>query len=133
MFVLGLTGSIGMGKSTASAMFRCMGAPVYDSDASVHAVLRKGGSAVAPIDAAFPGVVADGAVDRDALGKRVFGDDAALRTLEGIVHPLIRRRQDDFLKRCSRARAPLVAGCVAMRHSESNAVRCEKVPHTRSN
>ena len=108
MFVLGLTGSIGMGKSTASAMFRCMGAPVYDSDASVHAVLRKGGSAVAPIDAAFPGVVADGAVDRDALGKRVFGDDAALKTLEGIVHPLVRRRQDEFLKRCSRARAPLV-------------------------
>ena len=66
MIVLGLSGSIGMGKSTASAMFRRMGVPVYDSDASVHVVLGKGGAAVAPIAAAFPGVVVDGAVDRNA-------------------------------------------------------------------
>ena len=84
MIILGLTGSIGMGKSTASAMFRRMRVPVYDSDASVHIVLGKGGAAVKPIEAAFPGVVVDGAVDRDALGKRVFGDDAALTLrLEG--------------------------------------------------
>ncbi len=108
MIVLGLTGSIGMGKSTAATMFRRMGIPVYDSDATVHRVLAKGGAAVSAIDAAFPGVVRDGAVDRDALGKRVFGDADALRRLESIVHPVIRRVQDRFLRRCAARRAPLV-------------------------
>ena len=91
MIILGLTGSIGMGKSTAAAMFRRLGVPVYDSDASVHFMLDRGGAAVELIDVAFPGVVADGAVDRDVLGKRVFGDDTALKRLEGIVHPLARQ------------------------------------------
>ena len=108
MIVLGLSGSIGMGKSTAAKMFRRMGIPVYDSDAAVHRVLAKGGAAVPAIDAAFPGVVKDGAVDRDALGKRVFGDPAALKTLEAIVHPVVRRVQDGFLRRNAARRAPLV-------------------------
>lgn len=108
MFILGLSGSIGMGKSTASKMFRRMGIPVYDSDASVHRALAKGGAAVPAIEKAFPGVVKDGAVDRDALGKKVFGDKAALKRLEAIVHPVVRRMQDDFLKRWAARRAPLV-------------------------
>ncbi len=125
MILLGLSGSIGMGKSTASAMFRRIGVPVYDSDASVHVVLGKGGTAVASIDAAFPGIVVDGAVDRDALGKRVFGDDAALKKLEAIVHPLVRRRQDDFLKRCAARRVPLAVLDIPLLFEIRLDVRCD--------
>ena len=78
MLVIGLTGSIGMGRSTAAGMLRTLGVPVHDSDAAVHRLIRKGGRAVARIAEAFPGVVKDGAVDRAALGARVFGDPAAL-------------------------------------------------------
>lgn len=125
MIIIGLSGSIGMGKSTASAMFRRMGIPVYDSDASVHVVLGKGGAAVKPIDAAFPGVVVDGAVDRNALGKRVFGDDAALKTLEAIVHPLVRARQDSFLKRCAAQRAPVVVLDIPLLFEVRLDIRCD--------
>ena len=79
MIVLGLTGSIGMGKSTASAMLRRLGCPVHDADACVHKLLGQGGKAVPEIDAAFSGVVVNGAVDRAALGAKVFGDAEALR------------------------------------------------------
>ncbi|HJV42485.1 dephospho-CoA kinase [Caulobacter sp.] len=89
MLVLGLTGSIGMGKSTTSAMFEAEGAPVYDSDAAVHALYAAGGAAVAPVEAAFPGVVVDGAIDRARLSARVVGDPQALAKLESIVHPLV--------------------------------------------
>lgn len=125
MIILGLTGSIGMGKSTAAKMFRRMGIPVYDSDASVHVVLGRGGAAVAPIEAAFPGTVRDGAVDRDALGKKVFGNDEALATLESIVHPLVRKRQDDFLKRWSRRRAPIVVLDIPLLFEVDLDVRCD--------
>jgi len=125
VIILGLTGSIGMGKSTASARFRRMGVPVCASDASVHHVLGKGGAAVKPIDAAFPGVVVDGAVDRDALGKRVFGDDTALKTLEAIVHPLVRRVQDNFLKRCAARRTPLVVLDIPLLFEVKLDVRCD--------
>ena len=125
MIILGLTGSIGMGKSTASAMFRRMRVPVYDSDASVHIVLGKDGAAVKPIEAAFPGVVVDGAVDRDALGKRVFGDDAALKTLEAIVHPLVRQAQDRFLKRCAARRVPLVVIDIPLLFEVKLDIRCD--------
>lgn len=114
-----------MGKSTASAMFRRLGVPVYDSDASVHVVLGKGGAAVAPIAEAFPDVVVNGAVDRNALGKRVFGDDAALKTLEAIVHPLVRRRQDDFLKRCAARRVPLAVLDIPLLFEVQLDVRCD--------
>ena len=127
MIILGLTGSIGMGKSTASTMFRRMGVPVYDSDASVHIVLSKCGAAVKPINAAFPGVVSDGAVDRDALGKRVFGDDAALKALESIVHPLVRKVQDNFLKGCAVRRVPLVVLDIPLLFEAKLDVRCDAV------
>lgn len=97
MIVLGLTGSIGMGKSTTADLFRAAGVPVHDADATVHALYR--GAAVAPIEEAFPGTTRGGAVDRDALATRVLGDDAAVKRLEAIVHPLVRAAEVDFLER----------------------------------
>ena len=84
MFILGLTGSIGMGKTVAAQAFRREGLPVHDSDAAVHALMSKGGDAVGDIEAVFPGVVKHGAVDRTELGRRVFGDDDALKRLEAM-------------------------------------------------
>lgn len=89
MIVIGLTGSVGMGKSTTAAMFARAGAPVYDADAEVRRLYAPGGAAVAPIEAAFPGVTVQGAVDRGKLGDRVLGDPAALARLNAIVHPLM--------------------------------------------
>lgn len=109
MVILGLTGSIGMGKTTASAMLRRMGVPVYGSDEAVHGVLARGGAAVPAVAAAFPEAVRDGEVDRAALRARAFGDEAALRRLEAIVHPLVREVQGRFLRRQAARRARVVA------------------------
>jgi dephospho-CoA kinase len=108
MMIVGLTGSIGMGKSTAAKMLQQMGVPVYDADANVHAIQAKGGVALPAIEAAFPGVVKDGVLDRQALGARVFGNKEALRKLEAIVHPLVGQRQRAFLKRAARRGEKLV-------------------------
>ncbi len=99
MLVLGLTGSIGMGKSTTSAMFQAEGVPVYDSDAAVHALYAAGGAAVAPVEAAFPGVVVDGAIDRARLSARVVGNSEALAKLEAIVHPLVGAHRIGFFEK----------------------------------
>ncbi|WP_270938857.1 dephospho-CoA kinase [Falsiroseomonas oryzae] len=107
MRVLGLTGSIGMGKSTAAATFRRLRIPVFDADAAVHRLQGRGGAAVRPIEAAFPGTTRNGRVDREALRARVLGDPAALRLLERIVHPLVRRAELDFLAAARRRGAPL--------------------------
>jgi dephospho-CoA kinase len=104
MFKLGLTGSIGMGKSATAAMFRAEGVPVYDADAAVHALYR--GRAAPIIEAAFPGTLADGAVDRARLSNVLFEDESRLRTLERIVHPLVREERDNFLT--AHAQAPIV-------------------------
>lgn len=98
MIIVGLTGSIGMGKSTVAAMFAEQGAPGFDSDAAVHALYAPGGGAVAPVEAAFPGVIKDGAIDRVALSKQVVGNDVAIKRLEEIVHPLVRQAQMQFLQ-----------------------------------
>jgi dephospho-CoA kinase len=91
MIVLGLTGSIGMGKSTAAAVLRRLGVPLYDADAEIHKMLGRGGSAVVAVEAAFPGVRGeDGAIDRRRLGARVFGKPEELRRLERILHPMVR-------------------------------------------
>jgi dephospho-CoA kinase len=95
--VLGLTGSIGMGKSTAANAFRRLKVPVFDADAAVHRLQARGGAAVRPIEAAFPGATRDGRVDREALRARVLGDRAALERLERIVHPLVRAAEARFL------------------------------------
>lgn len=99
MIVIGLTGSIGMGKSTVARMFAEEGAPAFDSDAAVHALYAQGGAAVAPVAAAFPGVERDGAIDRAALSPLVVDNPEAMRRLEAIVHPLVREAQADFLRR----------------------------------
>jgi dephospho-CoA kinase len=101
MIILGLTGSIGMGKSTTSAMFEAEGVPVYDSDAAVHALYAKGGAAVAPVEAAFPGVVVDDAIDRTLLSARVVGKPEALKALEAIVHPLVGADRIGFFEKAA--------------------------------
>jgi dephospho-CoA kinase len=108
MIVLGLTGSIGMGKSTAAAALRRLGVPVHDADAEVHRLLRRDKPTISAVEAAFPGVSRDGAVDRGELGRRVFGDAAALARLEAILHPRVRQAEKRFLRRARAARAPLV-------------------------
>ena len=107
MFLLGLTGSIGMGKSATSAMFCARGIPVYDADAVVHALYR--GAAVPLIDAAFPNCLAiDGSVDRMRLGERVLNDPNALKRLEGIVHPLVGAARNEFITQAERHGTSLV-------------------------
>ncbi len=105
MVVLGLTGSIAMGKSTAAGMLRAGGLPVHDSDAAVHRLIGRGGAAVPAIAAAFPGCVVDGAVDRARLGAVVFADPAALARLEAILHPMVVAGTRAFLARQARRRA----------------------------
>ncbi len=108
MIVVGLTGGMGMGKSTAAAVFRRAGITVFDADAAVHALQRRGGAAVAKIAALFPGTMRDGAVDRDRLRARVVGDASALLRLESVLHPLVRREEQRFLARARRARRGVV-------------------------
>lgn len=108
MIVVGLTGSIGMGKSTAANMLRRMGIPVHDSDAVVHRLMSAGGGAVAAVESAFEGVTRNGMVDRAELGQRVFLDLTALRKLEAILHPLVQRDRQRFFARCRRLRNPVV-------------------------
>jgi len=96
--LIGLTGSIGMGKSETAKLFARLGIPVYDSDAAVHRLYEPGGGAVEPIGAAFPGTVKAGRVDRAELGRRISGNEAAFKTLESIVHPLVVAEQRRFLK-----------------------------------
>jgi dephospho-CoA kinase len=108
MIVLGLTGSIGMGKSTTAKMFVEAGVPVYDSDAAVHALYASGGPAVAPVEAAFPGVVVDGAIDRAKLSAAVLGNSEALAVLESIVHPLVGAHRIGFFEEAQGKGADIV-------------------------
>ncbi|WP_310200738.1 dephospho-CoA kinase [Ancylobacter sp. 3268] len=104
-FRLGLTGSIGMGKSTTAGLFRELGVPVHDADAAVHAIYADEG--VLPVEAAFPGVTVGGRIDRAKLGARVLHDAEAMKRLEAIVHPLVRQREQRFLKKARLDHAPL--------------------------
>jgi dephospho-CoA kinase len=100
MIVLGLTGSIGMGKSTAAAALRRLGVPLYDADAEIHKMLGPGGAAVAAVEAAFPGVRGEnGGIDRRLLGSRVFGKPDELRRLEKILHPMVRAVEHRWVAR----------------------------------
>ncbi len=108
MVVLGLTGSIGMGKTRAARCFRALGIPVFDADTVVHQLMAQGGAAVKAVSQAFPGVVGDGAVDRAALGDRVFRNPDALRRLEGILHPRVRAARVRFLHQARTRREPMV-------------------------
>jgi dephospho-CoA kinase len=105
-FVLGLTGSIGMGKSTVAGMFEALGVPVFDADGEVRRLQGPGGALVGAIESAFPGTADAAGVDRARLGAAVFDDQAALARLEAIVHPAVRAAREDFLR--AHASAPLV-------------------------
>lgn len=108
MVILGLTGSIAMGKTTAAKLLRRLGVPVFEADREVHALLARGGAAVPMVAAEFPGLVTDGAVDRSALGQWVFTDAQALADVEAILHPLVRQSEQRFLRAAALRRVPLV-------------------------
>ncbi len=127
MFVLGLTGSIGMGKTTAAKMLRRMGLPLHDADRAVHRLLAKGGAAVAAVEAAFPGVAVDGAVDRERLAAQVFEDPAALERLEKILHPAVRRTTRAFLGGHARAGRPLVVLDIPLLFESGGEALCDAV------
>ena len=97
-----------MGKTTAAGLLRRLGVPVFEADREVHALLARGGAAVPMVAAEFPGLVTDGVVDRSALGQRVFADAQALADLEAILHPLVRRSEQRFLRAAAVRRVPLV-------------------------
>ncbi len=127
MKILGLTGGIGMGKSTATASFRRLRVPVFDADAAVHTLQAKGGRAVAPIGAAFPGTVREGRVDREALRRAVLGNTAALKTLERIIHPLVRDAERRFNASARRAGKTLVVLDVPLLFEGGGHKRCDKI------
>ncbi len=108
MLIIGLTGSIGMGKTETAKMFARLGVPVYDADAAVHALYERDGAAVVPIAETFPGTVKDGAVDREALSRAVVGKPHAMEILEKIVHPLVRGEQIAWLQAQALAGHPMV-------------------------
>jgi len=124
-FVLGLTGSIGMGKSTTARMFVERGIPLHDADAAVHRLHR--GRAAAPIEEAFPGTVIDGAVDRARLGAAVLGKPEALKRLEAIIHPLVREEEEAFLARCRNEGAALAVIDVPLLLETRGEGRCDAV------
>ena len=125
MFFLGLTGSLGMGKSTTAKMFAEEGVPVHDADAAVHRLYE--GEAVSLIEAAFPGTTAGGKVDRDELARRVLGNTVAIEKLEKIVHPLVRRAEELFLEMASRKGAPVVILDIPLLFETGGERRCDAV------
>lgn len=125
--ILGLTGSIGMGKSETARMFRSEGVPVFDADAAVHALMAKGGAAVESVANAFPGVARDGAIDRKALGAQVFNNAPALRKLESILHPQVRKAEQAFIKRARMRRKPLVVLDIPLLLETGGETRCDYV------
>ena len=128
MIVLGLTGSIGMGKSTASRMLQRLRVPVFDADLCVHRLLSPGGGAAGAVAAAFPGVeTAAGGIDRRRLGERVFADAAALRRLEGILHPLVEAAEKRFVARARARRAPVVVLDIPLLFEVGGERRCDYV------
>jgi dephospho-CoA kinase len=125
MFILGLTGSLGMGKSTTAKFFAEEGVPVHDADAAVHRLYE--GEAVPLIEAAFPGTTGGGKVDRDKLGQRVLGDTAALKKLEAIVHPLVRKAEERFLAEAERSGAKVAVLDIPLLFETGGDKRCDAV------
>ena len=125
MIKLGLTGSIGMGKSTVADFFAEQGVPVYDADAAVHRLYAS--AAVPAIEAAFPGTTVGGKVDRGRLAERVLDDPAALKRLEAIVHPLVRREEEQFLAEAAAAGANIVVLNIPLLFEVGGEARCDAV------
>ena len=127
MITIGLTGSIGMGKSTTAAMFAAEGAPVYDADAEVHKLQGVGGAAVDAIAAVFPGSVKDGAVDRQALGAQVFGHPERLQQLNGIIYPLLAEGRAKFFADAQAADVDMVLLDIPMLFETGGEARMDAV------
>jgi dephospho-CoA kinase len=128
LIVLGLTGSIGMGKSTAAAMLRRLGVPLFDADLAVHRLLAPSGAAVPAVSAAFPGVATETiGIDRVLLGQRVFTNPAALRRLEAILHPMVAAEERRFLARSKSRRVPLVVLDIPLLFETGAERRCDYV------
>jgi dephospho-CoA kinase len=127
MMILGLTGSIGMGKSTAAAMLQRLRVPVHDADAAVHRLLGKGGAAVESVARAFPAAVEGGVVNRARLGAAVFADPPALKRLEAILHPLVKRDEARFLAAAARRRVRVAALNIPLLFETGGERRCDAV------
>ncbi|MDE2166137.1 MAG: dephospho-CoA kinase [Alphaproteobacteria bacterium] len=127
MKILGLTGGIGMGKSTAAAIFRELGVPVYDADRAVHALLAPGGAAVKAVVRAFPTAKSGKGISRPKLGKLVFGKPKQLKRLEAILHPLVRREEKIFLRRMRGRRVRRVVLDIPLLYETGGARRCDAV------
>jgi dephospho-CoA kinase len=125
MLILGLTGSIGMGKSTTAKLFAEAGVPVYDADATVHRVYE--GEAAPAIEAAFPGTTVNGKVDRTRLSEKVMHDPAAIRRLEQIVHPMLRSHHQRFLEEAERSGAPVAVVDVPLLYETGGETRVDAV------
>jgi len=125
MFVLGLTGSLGMGKSTTARFFAEEGVPLHDADAAVHRLYE--GEATPLIEAAFPGTTSGGRVDRDKLAKKVLGDSAAIKRLETIIHPLVGRAEARFLDEAARKDAAVVVLDIPLLFETGADRRCDAV------
>lgn len=125
MLTVGLTGSIGMGKSTVAAMFVAEGVPVFDADAAVHRLQGPAGAVVAATEAAFPGTTGIGGVDRTALSKAVLGDDAAMKRLEAIVHPAVTAERAAFV--AAHADAPLIVFDIPLLFETGGDARVDRV------
>jgi dephospho-CoA kinase len=125
--IIGLTGGIGMGKSTIAAQLEALGAKICNADAIVHALLSGGGAAVAAVEKLFPGVVKNGAVDRAALGAIVFKDKAKLATLEELLHPLVVDAENAFIKREAAKGAKLIVLDIPLLYETGAEERCDAV------
>ena len=127
MVILGLTGSIGMGKSTVAADFRRLRVAVHDADETVHALMAPGGAAFDQICQVFPGVRSKVGIDRKRLGDLVFADMVALKNLEAILHPLVRKQKTEFLKRSALRRQNLVVLDVPLLFETGGEAKCDAV------
>jgi dephospho-CoA kinase len=125
--VIGLTGSIGMGKTTAAAMLRHLGLPVHDADAEVHRLQAPGGPALPAIAAAFPGTVRDGMLDREALRRSLAADPSGWPALERILHPMVRQAEERFLARARAARHPAAVLDIPLLFETGAERRCDAV------
>lgn len=127
MIILGLTGSIGMGKSATAAMFKEIGAPVYDADAAVHNLYEAGGAAVGPLSDRFGDILKDGAVDRAALRAKVVDDPDAMKDLEAIVHPLVGMSQLNFRQEALESGANFAVLDIPLLYETGGDARCDYV------
>ncbi|TNE65131.1 MAG: dephospho-CoA kinase [Alphaproteobacteria bacterium] len=127
MKIVGLTGSIGMGKSETAKMFAALGVPVFDADATVHALQARDGRAIPAIEAAFPGVVTDGVLDRGKLGAIVFADPEAKKRLEAIMHPMVAEERVGFFEAAEKSGARFVVLDIPLLFETGGNKGCDKV------